>query len=289
MSQDVSCSIASAGRKTYYVLRLTDDISKEITDDNTKVTISDAVYTGEAVTPDVQVKVDGILLGKDDYTVEFTDNVNAGTATCTVTGEGEFTGSVKTSFVIGKANQEVSCDVADIEMYAGSDEAETGCDIQAVSQTEITYTSQNEDVVSVDDKGHVTVNGTGQTTITVSAAESDNYLSGEAVVYVTIKGNIKDAVISDIESQVYTGEKQTPAIVVTYNGKQLTENTDYTLSYKKNTVVGTAIVSITGCGIYSGSIETKFDIVCAPQSIQTAQEKYEVFEDNHKGSRYIKL
>lgn len=279
MSQDVSCSIASAGRKTYYILRFANDLSKEITDDNTKVTIADTVYTGEAVTPDVQVKVAGILLGEDDYTVEFTDNVNAGTAFCTVTGEGEFTGSVKTSFVIGKANQEVSCDITDIEAYDDSEEAETGYDIHAVSQTELTYTSQDDNVVSVDDKGHVTVNGIGQTTITVSAAESDNYMAGEIVIHVTIKGDMKKATVADIENQVYTGEKLTPAVAVTYKGNLLTENTDYTLSYKKNTVVGTALVIITGCGNYSGSIETEFNIVCAPQSIQTAQEKYEVFED----------
>lgn len=62
-------------------------------------------YTGEAFTPSVTVKDGDKTLVKDtDYEVAYEDNINAGTATVTVTGKGNYTDSVEKTFTIAKAS-----------------------------------------------------------------------------------------------------------------------------------------------------------------------------------------
>ena len=63
-------------------------------------------YTGQAQTPNLLVHYDGALVDEDlvkdrDYTVEFTDNINKGTATATLTGIGNYEGTVIKTFEIG--------------------------------------------------------------------------------------------------------------------------------------------------------------------------------------------
>lgn len=68
----------------------------------------------------------------------------------------------------------------------------------------------------------------------------------------------------DQDSYSYTGEAITPEAVVTLKGVTLTEGTDYTLTYENNREEGTATVTVTGTGSYTGSVTKEFAIVpCA--------------------------
>ncbi len=61
-------------------------------------------YDGKAKEPQVTVKLgDATLQGNADFTVKFSDNVEAGTATATVTGAGNYTGTAKATFTIEAA------------------------------------------------------------------------------------------------------------------------------------------------------------------------------------------
>ncbi|MDR3225481.1 MAG: hypothetical protein LBT52_04185 [Clostridiales Family XIII bacterium] len=63
--------------------------------------IADYIYTGKAITPGVKVTVGSKTLVKDtDYSVTYSGNINIGTATVTVTGKGNYSGTVKTTFKI---------------------------------------------------------------------------------------------------------------------------------------------------------------------------------------------
>ena len=63
--------------------------------------ISNMEYTGRAIKPKFEVHQLCTLLERGkDYTVSYSDNVNAGTATVTISGAGEYTGSVTASFTI---------------------------------------------------------------------------------------------------------------------------------------------------------------------------------------------
>ncbi len=65
--------------------------------------IADVTYNTKAQTPAVTVANSGRILTTDDYDVKYTDNINAGTATVTVTGKGNFTGTASKTFTINKA------------------------------------------------------------------------------------------------------------------------------------------------------------------------------------------
>ena len=77
--------------------------------EKTKESIADAVisgimdktYTGKAVTQDVTVELESKTLTEGtDYTVAYQDNVNAGRASVTINGKGDYTGSVTKTFQI---------------------------------------------------------------------------------------------------------------------------------------------------------------------------------------------
>ncbi len=67
-------------------------------------------------------------------------------------------------------------------------------------------------------------------------------------------------------SYTYDGKAKTPSVTVKLDGKTLVLNTDYTVSYSNNTNVGTAKVTITGKGNYTGSKTADFTITKAAET-----------------------
>ena len=64
-----------------------------------------------------------------------------------------------------------------------------------------------------------------------------------------------------IENQKYTGKELKPKPTVKYGKKTLVSGTDYIVSYKNNTNLGTASITIKGKGNYEGTITKTFKIV----------------------------
>lgn len=63
--------------------------------------IADQTYTGSALTPSMKVTVnDKTLSSGTDYSTTYSNNINAGTATVTITGKGNYTDSLSSSFTI---------------------------------------------------------------------------------------------------------------------------------------------------------------------------------------------
>ena len=76
-----------------------------------------------------------------------------------------------------------------------------------------------------------------------------------------IKTDMEDCTMSVGEIvPVYNGSARTIPVAIEYNGNQLTENIDYTLTYKDNVNAGTATVTATGMGEYTGNISRQFEI-----------------------------
>ena len=68
--------------------------------------IANQSYTGSAITPDPVVTDGTTVLKKDkDYTVSYTNNTNAGTATLTINGKGNYKGTNSKNFTIDPATQ----------------------------------------------------------------------------------------------------------------------------------------------------------------------------------------
>ncbi len=149
----------------------------------------------------------------------------------------------------------------------------------AAAMTACTWTSSNESVATVSTTGAVaavTVLSVGETDITATVhgvsstfhlkvveADSDSDDPDNPVDPddPTDQGiSLLGATIPDVPSQVFVGLPLTPEVTVTYKGTELTEGTDYEVSYVNNDKHGIAGVVITGKGDYTGEVLRAFNI-----------------------------
>ena len=84
-------------------LKVGEKISQSL-EDCTVSPLSTVTYTGKAICPEPKVYYGSVLLKENtDYTVAYTDNISAGTATVIITGIGDYSGKKQLSFTIRKA------------------------------------------------------------------------------------------------------------------------------------------------------------------------------------------
>lgn len=93
----------------------------------------------------------------------------------------------------------------------------------------------------------------------------DEYEDCEAIVKLTVRPVSMEADGIKVEGlketgYAYTGKAIKPTVTVTYRGTALKLNTDYTVAYEDNTQIGTAAITITGKGNFTGSCSRKFEI-----------------------------
>jgi|GEM_PF-2558783 len=113
--------------------------------------------------------------------------------------------------------------------------------------------------------------GTNVGTVEVTIEGKGNYTGTKNGSYEIEPKSLTSAMIADISPLTYTGSAQSPAITVADGGTPLVPNTDYeTVVYSNNTNAGTASVSITGKGNYSGTVSKNFTINKATLTINAA-------------------
>lgn len=207
-------------------------------------------YNGSALSPAVTVKYGSTTLKKNtDYTVAYSDNVNAGTGTITVTGKGTYGGSVKKTFTIKKLGIPASA------VSGVNAQAYTGNAIKPVPTVKVGgKTLKNGTDFTVSYKNNTEL---GTATLTVSG--KGNYSGGVSKNFTINVRSISDVTII-VTDAVFTGTQITPDVTVSYGNHQFSGNSDYTLSYKDNTNVGTASVTVTGKNHLSGSQTVTFPI-----------------------------
>ena len=276
LTDGVLCHVTSgAGRTAWYKITATAETEKVLTDANTKVVVADAVYTGEELKPEVKVYVNGNLITEENYDVVFENAQNAGTATCTVTGKGEFSGKVQTTFEIKKAEQQIANVPKDQKVVYGQ---QADIEVAAEAKTTPVLSSDKEAVVSVTEDGKLQINGIGTAVITITAPESDNYQEATASFKVTVMGDLSKATVAPVASVEYTGKVVVPELTITDGTYQLKKDVDYTVS-GQSISAGKAIVTVHGIdGRYAGSRTVAFEIVKAKQEIQVASRTIEVTE-----------
>ncbi len=91
-------------------------------------------------------------------------------------------------------------------------------------------------------------------------------------VYTIAAKHITSENIATIADQTYTGAAIEPEITITIDGKTLEKDTDYTVAYGNNTNVGTATVTVTGMGNYTGEVSMNFTISAADISGATIED-----------------
>ena len=204
-------------------------------------------YDGTEKKPSVTVKTGNRqLTANSDYTVSFVNNTNAGSATVTVTGKGNYSGSVTKNFTISAA----SLEKAELALSASSftyDGTEKKPDV-TVTVNKKQLKKGTDYTVSYDNNTNI---GTASVTITGKGNYSGTVTKS---FQITARDLSKCEIQLSSSSFTYSGTEKKPKITVTSSGKELVPGTDYTVSYRNNINAGTASVVITGKGSYTGTL-----------------------------------
>ena len=145
------------------------------------------VYTGKQNIPSVVVKDGGCTLQKGkDYTVTCSNNINAGTAKIVIQGIGNYSGSYKTEYTIGKAKNEIKGQR--IVKAASSKAQGVNIGVRVYGKAKLTYSSNNKSI-KINSQGKITIakNYVGNAVITVKAVATQNYYGATKKITVTVK------------------------------------------------------------------------------------------------------
>lgn len=157
----------------------------DIADGGTISDISDYTYDGSAKKPTVKVQFTGTTLTKNtDYSVSYSNNTNAGTATVKITGKRNFHGTLTKTFKINKAAPTFTGYSSYTRTVSRPDwTLNTKCSSGAA----LTYKSSNTSIATVDSSGKVSLKGgTGVVYITVTSPATTNYTTASKQVKITV-------------------------------------------------------------------------------------------------------
>ncbi len=242
--------------------------------DDVRITLDagDAMYyTGKQLTPAVTIDK---MTQNTDYTVTYSNNIEVGTATVTITGMGNNTGTITKNFrIVAKLSD---CKVTNIP-----DQKYTGSAVTPI----VTVTCGNSILTRDKDYTVTYINNVeiGTATVKIRAANNPNYV-GELEAKFNIGNNVGGFLVSGFApTYPYTGNAVTPAVVVESGSTRLQQGTDYTIAYKDNVNAGTASIIVTGAGKYTGTQTVNF--IIEPRSLQVC-ETTQVEDKTYTGDAY---
>lgn len=230
-------------------------VARELTEEN--VTFGEnLVYTGNELTQTVTVTVGGKELTKDtDYTVTGLTGTEPGSYPVTVTGTGNYTGTVTKSFEIAKADIS-SATISDIDSPVGY----TG----TAYEPEVTVTFNGTELALDTDYTVAYTNNVNAGEATVTITGTSAHFKGSVEKHFTITAaDLSGCTFAPIADVTYNTEAHTPEVTVAISGRTLEADKDYTVSYAANVNAGTATVTVTGKGNFTGSANTTFTIAKA--------------------------
>ena len=252
-------------------------------------------YTGSPILPTVVATFAGAALEEGvDFTLSCADNTDAGTASATVSGIGNFIGEVTLSFTIERAETAVVAGdlVITYDTLAHTpDEADVAIVDVSNSTEEATVTVDGElsfalyrDAELTDplDEGIADV---ATCYFTASWPGDANHLpaTSEVATLEVAPADIADATLALEEAAfTYDATAHTPAVTATFAGTELTEGVDYELSHADNVNAGTATATVSGIGNFISTASLSFEI--APAAIATADVALEDGEWTWSGS-----
>lgn len=233
-------------------------------------------YTGSAIKPEFSVYYGGSKIDSEKYSISYNvngkaSNVNAGTATITITGKGEYQGSSKVvSFRISPkaitADNAVFTAISDKQLTSTTRSAEPAPKVTLDGKT---LTKDKDYTVSYK-------NNTAAGTATVTIIGMGNY-SGTASTSFNVVDTAEKFTVAAIAKKTYSGKELKPLPVVKYNGKTLKKDVDYTLTYASNINPGVAKITIKGIGYYYGTATQTFIIKPKKNKIKSLKKDVKAF------------
>lgn len=229
-------------------------ISKSLIDISTAQveTVSSCTYTGKTVEPELKVTCNGKgLKPNSDYTVQFSSNTNAGTAEYTLYGKGDYKGTLKGNFTIQPADISGASVTLDQSAYTYDGSEHKPNATATFNEVELSlgndFTLQYTDNVNAG-TADVIISGTG------------NYAGTVKKEFTISPANLSSATVS-ADKQRANGSELKPKPTVRLTDKSLVEGQDYRVTgYENNIDPGTATVTVTGIGNYTGTASGTFEI-----------------------------
>lgn len=143
-------------------------------------------YDGTEKEPSVHVEDEGVILQEGtDYTLDYRNNINAGTAVVIVKGTGSYSGEKEAAFPIYKTQQYLTVNILSQSLMALESMALEG--VSGIGT--ITYESSDPEIAEVSEDGVIIGKKLGTVTITVTASGDANYEEDEEVLEITVEHN----------------------------------------------------------------------------------------------------
>ena len=95
-----------------------------------------------------------------------------------------------------------------------------------------------------------------------------NYSGSKTVSFAITKKPVTALSYSSVAAQVYSGKAKKPAVTVKDGAAELVKGQDYSIAYSNNKEIGTAIITITGKGSYTGTKKITFKINPKPATLK---------------------
>ena len=220
-------------------------------DDAVISNVANRSYTGSPLTPRPTVAVGLTTLREGtDYFLSYANNTNVGTATITIKGAGNYTGTVTKTFAITLRS------VSDAKVTGVANQTFTGSPLMPKPTVKVGATTLREGT----DYTLTYANNINVGTATITIKGTGNYTDTITTTFTISKRSISDATVSVATNQTFTGNPITPKPTVKMGATMLKEHTDYTLTYASNIYVGTARVTVRGVGNYTGTKTVDFKI-----------------------------
>ena len=243
---------------------------------------TDAPYDGteHKWTPEVKDKSGNALTKGTDYTVSYStdDFTNVGTITVTITGKGNYTGSVEKTYQITKRTVTLTSETAS-KAYDGTPLTRP---VVAVGGDGFV----TGEVTDIKATGSVTHVSEGEVTNTITYTEGANFKASnyditktEGKLSITARPISSNGIIVEKPSDVlYDGEMHQQKPVVKDGETALTEGEHYTLHYDGDTTnAGTVTVVVFGKGNYNGETSVSYKITPRKVTLtsETASKPYD--------------
>lgn len=130
----------------------------------------------------------------------------------------------------------------------------------SLDPSSFTWSTGDPSVATVDQSGVIRLKSKGNTTVTATLKSCpDKILTADLNAYYDLEDS-KETSLTYTGSWKYTGKPITFSPVLKFHNRTLTEGKDYTLSFSNNQNSGVGTFTITGLGLYSGTLTNNFGI-----------------------------
>ncbi len=218
---------------------------------------ADLTYTGSGIKPVTVSYSDGWVgtgsARPDDSKIRYSYNINAGQATASLTIG--LSAQASLDFTIAAAGMDdAAITLADGALtYNGQEQTKEVTNVKVNGRTLIPGTDYTIAGNTGTDAGEYTITVTGRM----------NYSGTKQITFQILRKTLTaDMVTIASGPHYYTGKAVTPDITVRDDSTELTDGTDYTVSYAANVNPGSARVMVTGEGNYTGTVNQTFTIEC---------------------------